>query len=207
MTDRTTLKQFVQVISKDSNRQTRAQKGTLPPPDENLVTRGLVFAKTVFQGVVKARYIELMIVDQMDLGKEYQLIIGEKERSNLFFGGIQTVKPGYLFIDLPEGQYRIMSISIPVGTTKAQETMDVEFVVKGHQAIYLGTLKVSGTKEKIRLGRVPVIQPGFEYTVSIVNEEEEAYKSFYSQYPDFKEPIKTQLMRVNQATNVASGSG
>ena len=117
---------------------------------------GLIFAKTIFEGIVKTSYVELAIVDQSDESKKFQLIIGDKERQKNFPWEVQAVKPGYFFIELPEGQYRIKSMSIPVGTTKAQEPIDIVFDVTAKQATYLGTLKVSGTKEKIKLGGVPV---------------------------------------------------
>ncbi|MCA9402000.1 MAG: hypothetical protein KC713_10250, partial [Candidatus Omnitrophica bacterium] len=126
--------------------------------------KGLIFAKTDFQGVLKTSFVRLLLEDQANPNQKLQLHIGNKTDVG-FLWDFKTVEPGHFFIELPEGKYRIVSISIPVGTTLAQEEMDVSFEVFPNQATYLGTLLVVGTKEKIKLGGVPVIKPGFEYTL------------------------------------------
>lgn len=181
----------------------------IPPSQENdeideRVDIGLIFAKTIFEGVVKTSYVELIIVDQDSPDQKFQLIIGDKERQKSFPWKVQTVKPGYFFIELPQGHYRIQSMAIPVGTTKAQEEVDIVFDVNAQKATYLGTLKILGTKEKVKLGGVPVLQPGFEYNVNVVNEESEAYEEFQFHFPEYPDPVITNLMQVNMASNVGS---
>jgi len=175
------------------------------PPDggeENImVAFGTVFAKTVFDGVVKTSYVQLTIVDFNDPKKEFQLIIGDKARQKNLPWNIQTVKPGYFFINLPVGHYTINSITIPVGTTLATEPMDVSFDVELDKTIYLGTLRVIGEKERIKLGGVPIIKPGFEYTLQILDERTEAQKEFSSRFPEHGDRIDYQLMEVNAFNN------
>jgi len=62
---------------------------------------------------------------------------------------------------------------------------------------YAGTLQINGTKEKIRLGGVPVIKPGFEYNVNIVDEREEGMSIFRGRYPEFTGEVIFRLMKVN----------
>lgn len=166
-----------------------------------MVPFGTVFAKTVFEGVVKTSYVQLTIVDFTDPNKVFQLIIGDKARQKNLPWNIQTVKPGYFFITLPVGHYRINSITIPVGTTLATEPMDVSFDVELDKTIYLGTLKVIGEKERIKLGGVPIIKPGFEYTLQILDERTEAQKEFSRRFPEHGGRIDYQLMEVNAFNN------
>ena len=90
------------------------------------------------------------------------------------------------------------------GTTQAVEATDITFSVEENKAIYLGTLKVFGLKEKIRLGGVPVLKPGFEYRAEVLNEQDEAMVIFRQHYPQEENPLqeKVQLMQLNQVTNV-----
>ena len=55
-----------------------------------------------------------------------------------------------------------------------------------------------GTKEKIKLGGVPVIKPGFEYTIEVIDEREEGSEAFNKNYPDFPHGVSIKLMQVNQ---------
>ncbi len=166
-----------------------------------LIPSGSVFAKTVFEGVVKTSYVQLSIVDITDPQKVFQLIIGDKDRQKNLPWNIQTVKPGYFFIDLPVGRYRINSITIPVGTTLATEPMDVSFDVELDKTIYLGTLRVIGEKERIKLGGVPIIKPGFEYTLQVLDERTEAQKEFLRRFPEHHGSIDYQLMEINAFRN------
>lgn len=174
--------------------------------EEPAVITGIVFAKTVFEGLLEASYVELGIIDQSDPAKTYKLRIGEKANPTSFPWNFQTVKPGYFFIDLPPGNYRIESIAIPVGTgtTLAMEPMDIAFIVEESKAVYLGTLKVFGIKEKIRLGGVPVLKPGFEYRAEVLNEQEEAMVIFRQRYAEGPPEMKVQLMQMFMATNVSN---
>ena len=62
---------------------------------------------------------------------------------------------------------------------------------------YLGTLKIDGTGERIKLGGVPVIQPGFEYIINIIDESQEAEIYFRQRYPEIQNEIVNNMMRVN----------
>jgi len=174
-----------------------------PRPEETplpLETGG-VYAKTVFEGVVKTSYVTLTICQVDDPLQSYQLIIGDKERQKDFPWDVQTVGPGYFFIELPAGEYRFSTITIPVGQKKASEPMDVVFRVKAGKTVYLGTLQIIGTKEKVKLGGVPVIKPGFEYSVKILDETLEAQEKFSRRFPDEEASIVVDLMQVHMATN------
>ena len=172
-----------------------------PEPEVVTVPTGRVFAKTVFEGVVKTSYVQLTIVDQADPEKVYQLIIGDKARQKNFPWKIQTVSPGYFFIDLPGGAYRISSIAIPVGTTMAVEPMDIVFEVRVNQTVYLGTLLINGEKERIKLGGVPIIKPGFEYTVQVLDQRAEAAQELQTRLPGTADPFVAELMRANLNNN------
>lgn len=159
--------------------------------------RGVVFAKTDFQGVLKTTYVRLSLAHQEDTTKAFQLTIADKSKESAFPWDVAPVEPGYFYIELPAGKYKIVSISIPVGSTLASEPVDIEFEVLPKTVVYLGTLKVIGTKERIKLGGIPVIKPGFEYTVEVSDEQKEALTTFRSRYPAIRLPIKLQLMKVN----------
>ncbi len=164
---------------------------------------GHVFAKTVFDGVVKTSYVILTFVDMADTSRTYQLIIGDKERQKDFPWEVQTVGAGYFFIELPQGEYRISMITIPVGQKKAEEPMDLVFRVDAQETNYLGTLKVVGTKEKVKLGGVPVIKPGFEYQAAVLDEAQEAQAEFKRRFPDQGRSFIVNLMQLHQADNLS----
>ena len=159
------------------------------------VKKGVIFAKTDFEGVLKTNYVQLLFVDQSDSEKKYRLHIGgsiAEQNEKLSF---IPVEPGYFYVELPAGKYQIPSISIPVGTTKATEEINITFEVFPGQITYLGTLHIVGTKEKIRLGGVPLIRPGFEYTYEILDERQDAVKSFQENYPNVTDQIIVNLMK------------
>ncbi len=167
--------------------------------DEEIpVPTGMIFAKTDFQGIVKTSYVRLSIVDNAARSNTYQLYIGDKGRQKNFPWEVQTVKPGYFFIKLPVGVYRIDSISIPVSTTMAEEPMDITFEVGLDKVIYIGTLRVVGTKEKIKLGGVPLIKPGFEYTAELIDERKEALEEIRRRFPDRGRDVRIRLMHINR---------
>ncbi len=179
---------------------------SLQIPSEPVIPLGMVFAKTNFLGVVQTSYVKLSIVDLPDPEKTYQLFIGDKSRQRSFPWKVEeTVMPGYFFIELPPGSYAFHFISIPVGTTLAVEPMDVIFDVKENEIGYLGTLKVLGIQEKIRIGGVPVIRPGFEYRVQILDERDSAMEAFHQRYPNQQQPIAVRLMQVNLPNNFETG--
>lgn len=165
--------------------------------EEYIKKNGVVFAKTDFSGVLKTTYVKLLFEHQDNSEDVFQIFIGDKSQKPSILHNVKTVKPGYFFIELPEGEYTISSISIPVGTTLATEETNVTFSVVPDSIVYIGTLKVVGTKEKIKLGGVPVIKPGFEYSIEIIDESKEAEGAFRQRYPDVPNDIVVQLMQLN----------
>ena len=159
--------------------------------------KGVVFSKTDFQGLLETRYVKFLFEDIGDPTHKFQLHIGENSDQQTFPWDVKTVKPGYFFVELPVGRYKISSVSIPVGSTMATEKMNVTLEVVPNTICYAGTLKMVGTKEKIKLGGLPVIKPGFEYTVEVLDEREEGSESFRRNYPNFLHDISVKLMQVN----------
>jgi len=159
--------------------------------------KGVIIAKTDFQGVLKTSYIKLMFEDIADPSKKYQLHIAGQSSEETLPWEVITVEPGYFFIELPASQYRISSVSIPVGTTMATEDINITFEVKSNEISYIGTLNVVGTKEKIKLGGMPVIKPGFEYDVAIFDEREEGITAFRRRYPGILNKITINLMKLD----------
>ncbi len=154
------------------------------------VLDGIIFGKADFRGVLKVEFVKLMIMDENNPEKVYELFFGDRT------GEVEPqVQPHYFFLELPASKYRITSISIPVGTTLATEKTDISFTVGKGSLIYLGTLRVTGTDQKIRFGAVPLIRPGFEYKVDILNEKEEAVGEFRNRYPVIKREIEVKLMQ------------
>ena len=188
-------------VSKTLIRETKDTKLTHLKKDKHKLMIGMIFAKTDFSGVVKTSYVQLAIVDQSDENKSYVLIIGDEARQLNFPWKTQTVNPGYFFIELPVGRYKIRSLTIPVGQTTATEPMDINFEVKANKITYMGTLKVDGMKEKIKLGGVPLIKPGFEYSIEIVDQREEAVLELKKRYPQRKGDVEFRLMEINRPTN------
>ena len=162
------------------------------PPDNPVHKNGVVFGKTDFQGILQTNYVRLILENLDNSMQQFQLNIGDQP-DNIWEG--KTVQPGYFFIELPAGKYKISSISIPVGSTLASEQADMSFEVMPHKVVYIGTLKVIGTKEKIKLGGVPVIQPGFEYNVEILDERDEGIAAFRKNYPNIKDKILIHLLK------------
>ena len=162
------------------------------PPDNPANKKGVVFGKTDFQGILQTNYVKLIFENLDNSMQQFQLNIGNQPE-NIWEG--KTVQPGYFFIELPAGKYKISSISIPVGSTLASEQADMFFEVIPHNVVYVGTLKVIGTKEKIKLGGVPVIQPGFEYNVEILDERDEGIAAFRKNYPNVPDKILIHLLK------------
>lgn len=156
--------------------------------DDMGIADGIIFGKVDFRGVLKVEYVKMNIVDVKDPQKQYDLLFGEAQDA-------RPIEPHYFFWELPEGHYRITTISIPVGTTLAAEKTDISFEVEKDTVIYLGTLRVTGTDQKIRFGGVPLLRPGFEYRVEIINENENAIAKFKKQYPGVDRDIQIKLMK------------
>ncbi len=160
--------------------------------------RGVVFAKTDFRGVLQATYVRLRIEGDGKYTKSFYMDIEGKPEENSMFGNGKMVKPGYFFIELPAGSYRISTIAIPVSSTLAEEDINVSFEVLPSAVVYLGTLQVTGTGEKVKLGGVPVIKPGFNYEATVLDERGEGVYAFHKRYPNIPVDVETRLMRVNR---------
>ena len=158
--------------------------------------KGLIFAKTDFQGLLRTGFVQLFFERQTDPKYKFQLHIGDKTTQTAFPWDVKTVRPGYFFIELPVGRYKITSVSIPVGSTVATEKVNIDLEVLDGGVTYAGTLRMIGTKDKIKLGGVPVIKPGFEYKAFVINEEEEGIRVFHQKYPQSKKPIHVRLMTI-----------
>ena len=159
--------------------------------------KGVIFAKTDFVGILKTKYVRLMFED-VHTGDVFQLYIADKTSGADFPSWMANpVEPGYFFIELPAGTYKISSVSIPVGSALATETSEIRFDVLPNAIVYLGTLKMTGIKEKIKLGGFPVIQPGFDYDAAVVDEQAEGIKAFREKYPQVTDKVVVQLMKLN----------
>lgn len=159
---------------------------------------GVVFAKTQFEGVLKTSFVRLSIINVEDPKKVFELQIGEKIPQQPFSFNVKTVNPGYFFIELPVGSYKFSTVSIPVGGATATEPLNVFFQVLPDRINYLGTLRLIGTKERIKLGGVPVIKPGFEYKAQVIDELQEGIATFKQRYPNVPGTVTNQLMRINR---------
>ncbi|MBZ0166072.1 MAG: hypothetical protein K8I00_04635 [Candidatus Omnitrophica bacterium] len=169
-----------------------------PEPEVAAEPIGVVFAKTQFEGVLKTSYVRLSIVNLQDPKKFFELQIGEKIAQQPFSFNVKTVNPGYFFIELPIGSYKFSTVSIPVGGSTASEPLDVTFQVLPDRINYLGTLRLIGTKERIKLGGVPVIRPGFEYEAQVLDQFQEGVATFKQRYPNVPGVLTSQLMRINR---------
>jgi hypothetical protein len=158
--------------------------------------KGVIFAKTSFLGVLKKTYVQLLFEDQKKPENKFQLLIGDIDDDKNLPWNVKTVEPGYFFIELPAGNYKISSVSIPVGSTMAEEDINISIEVTPGSITYAGTLTINGTKERIRLGGVPVIKPGFEYKVFVADERQEGIETFRKRYPDFSGEIVVKLMKI-----------
>jgi hypothetical protein len=169
------------------------QPAKRPPkaaPALAVASQGIIFGKADFRGLLKVEFVKLNIVDELHPEKTYELFFGDRTGEDL-----SPVEPHYFFLELPASKYRITSISIPVGTTLATEKTDIAFTVDRGTLLYLGTLRVTGTDQRIRFGAVPLIRPGFDYNVEILNEKDEAVREFRAHYPQIKRDIEIKLMQ------------
>lgn len=188
-------KQFVPIDATTNPVILPSQDEAISSDVEPFAADGIIFGKADFRGVLKVQYVKLNIVDDEDPQKQYELLFGDRDENNAPVWDARPVEPHYFFLELPVGKYRITAISIPVGTTLATETTDIAFTVERETVIYLGTLRVTGTDQKIRFGGVPLLRPGFEYKVEILNEIQEAVHKFRSKYPTIQREIQVQLMQ------------
>jgi hypothetical protein len=160
------------------------------------VSKGIVFFKTRFEGILDSSYVKLKILDRINPKDMFELYLSDAREGRFLPWEMKITKNGYSYLRLPVGKYRIATVSVPVGTTQATEVIDINFDVLPNEVLYLGTLILNGTKEKIRLGGVPIIKPGFEYTVEVLNESEEAENEFRRSFPNNKKEIQNKVMKV-----------
>lgn len=165
--------------------------------------KGVVFGKAIFEGLLKTSYVKLTCENLANPANKFNLTLGSnKSQDPGSIWEVKTVDPQYFFIELSEGEYKIASISIPVGTTLATEMVDVRFEVLPRKISYLGTLKINGTKERIKFGVVPVMRPGFEYDVEVLDQNQEGVEEFKKRYSNVNTDINIGLMKVNQEQKI-----
>lgn len=154
-----------------------------PVPETPVVQRGVVFGKIDFQGELKTAYLKVMIEAKANPSEKYPLLIGDLEDPYAWPWNLKRFKPEYFFLTLPEGEYRISSVSILIGSTLVTEGLNVTFAVSPESVGYLGTLSLEGVKERSSLGTFPIIQPGFTCRVVVKNEYQEALMEFRKKHP------------------------
>lgn len=132
------------------------------------VPKGLVLGKTDFRGLLKTTYVRLTIVPrgQPDLASFFY--VGSRANQSLLpWGKGEVIEPGYFTLVLAPGSYIITAIAIPVGSAIAEEPLSLGFDVVAGVVAYVGTLEINGTKERVKFGGVPLVQPGFEYELNV----------------------------------------
>lgn len=151
---------------------------SVPPPRQAAVKKpqvGLIAGKTDFRGLLKAPYVRFSIVRRDDPSKRFFFYIGNKGNQSVVPWGEDTVvEPGYFTLQMEPGPYKITRIAIPVGSTVAEEDLELDFEVIAGKTYYVGTLDIEGTKEKVKFGGVPLIRPGFSYRLAVKDEMDEA---------------------------------
>jgi hypothetical protein len=162
------------------------------------VRYGLVFGKTDFKGILKASFVRLTLVKKDDPGKEYFFYVGARGNQSVVpWGKGRSIEPGYFYLQLTPGDYEVTEISIPVGSALAGERVSLSFPVTANKISYLGTLDVTGTKERVHFGGVPIVRPGFEYDLRINDEFEPAKKELETRIPRHRSPVVKELFKVN----------
>lgn len=157
---------------------------------------GFIAGKTDFRGLLKAPYVRFLIVNRDDPSKKIFFYIGSKGNQSVVPWGEETVvAPGYFILRLPPGAYKVTHIAIPVGSTIAEEGFGLNFDVVAGKAIYVGTLDVDGTQEKIKFGGVPLVRPGFAYRLEIRDEMVEAEGVLRTMLPPETAMVEKRLFR------------
>ncbi|NLE64921.1 MAG: hypothetical protein GX606_03280 [Elusimicrobia bacterium] len=151
--------------------------GAASPAETPQTKPSRIFGKTDFRGLLKRAYVRLTIEDRERKGPAFFFIIGSPENQSVVpWKEGKVIEPGYFYLDIPPGEYRITRIAIPVGTTMAEEDVAVALDVPEESAVYVGTLIVDGTGERVKFGGVPVVKPGFEYHLEVLDEMPEAIR-------------------------------
>ena len=158
---------------------------------------GVVFGKTDFSGLLKTAYARLTILDKADPSRIYYFYVGSKNNQNILpWGKGEVIEPGYFSFQLPPGKYAVTAIAIPVGSTIAEEPLALEMQVSADKTYYLGTLKIDGVRERAKFGGVPLVRPGFEYTLAVNDEFEAAVADFERVLPRHDRPVEKNIFLV-----------
>lgn len=156
--------------------------------------KSVVFGKADFQNLkdigTRITWAQIILEDVMDKRKRYQFFVGNR---GLF--AMQRLQPEYFFIELPAGEYKIVSIGTYCGIDIDQPVGNIFFSVEPGSVVYTGTLKLTNIKDKTRFGGLPLMKFGFTYTAEISDEREKAFKELQKKYPLIKEDIKVSLMK------------
>lgn len=188
-----------------SNRNSSLKINTAPQYKEVISQKAkpssllaFVFGKTDFSGLLKTPYVRLLVVRRDDPSKQFFFIFGSKANQDVLpWKEGQLIEPGYFYLHLAPGPYRITEIAIPVASTMAEETVSLDFDVRPGVISYVGTLDVNGTKERVKFGGVPLVKPGFEYTLLVRDEFDEALEVLKERYADVRSAFKKELFKVN----------
>jgi hypothetical protein len=174
---------------------------TMAPGKEPSIPRikhGLVFGKTDFKGILKTSFVRLTLIRKDATDKNYFFYVGAKENQSVVpWGQGRRIEPGYFYLQLPDGDYEITGIAIPVGSALAEEALAVDFKVTPNKITYLGTLDVTGTKERVHFGGVPIMKPGFEYDLLIKDEFDQAKRVLEIRIPRHRSPVVKELLKVS----------
>ncbi|NTV29182.1 MAG: hypothetical protein HGA80_03770 [Candidatus Omnitrophica bacterium] len=158
---------------------------------------GLIAGKTDFQGLLKAPYVRFEIVRQDDPADKFFFYIGSKGNQSVVpWGEEKVVEPGYFTLQLAPGVYKILHIAIPVGSTIAEESLELDFEVAAGKVCYVGTLDVEGTKEKVKFGGVPLLRPGFDYRLAVRDEMGEAVTALQNMLPPDMPAVERRLFKI-----------
>lgn len=162
---------------------------------------GFISGMTDFRGLLKAPYVRLLIAKRDDPSQQFFIYFGSKGNQSVVpWGTEKVVEPGYFVIELAPGAYKIIQIAIPVGSTIADEGMELDFDVLPGKAVYVGTLEVDGTKEKVKFGGVPLIRPGFAYHLFVRDEIADALGMLKGMLPESITAVEKRLFTVVSAT-------
>jgi hypothetical protein len=78
----------------------------------------------------------------------------------------------------------------------AEEAVALDMEVSMDKVFYLGTLELDGIKERAKFGGVPLVKPGFEYTLIVNDDFEAAWKDFEHLLPRHDVPLAKKLFVV-----------
>jgi hypothetical protein len=162
--------------------------------------KSLVFGKIIYQSndffLKRTPYVKLHLKDKLD--KEYVFTVGYQQSIFAAPWNLKSFKSDYFFMELMPGDYKIFSISFPYGQDKSTiitEDISISFSVKQSSVIYLGILKFIIIGDKIKVGGLPLLKPGVNYKLEILNEQQEAVQELKLRYPLVDKEAETILMK------------